>query len=824
MLTFLEPRPLATGRLVRFAAALAVAAALSACVATDSTGGGDKVAPTIGLTAGTVNDSAMTFTVTAGDNLGLLHVDAVAGAPGIATVCDTTFHAAVTSFTRTCTISVPSTVPVGTTVTVLAQSVDGNLNNSKIDTLLMVTGGGTPSIVVITQPKISPRDTAVVGFTTAISITGRARAGVKVLGWIISGVYPTPQADSVIFVSPLKDSLALDSAMSFALPGITPGTATVTPFMYDSLGRLYTGTAVQVTVVATAGTNTIPVVDFGVTKRIEVTDTIHVSATDRAGIRWLGYEVRAMPPSAVIFAKESVLVAGNVNTSVHTFTMALPVSTFPTTAQVFAFATNTNGRQDTSRAPLANTGAIRMDTVTIVAGLTRPLPNGGRVADGIYHTPTNRLYLTNIEKNQLEVFALSDSSFHAPIPVGSRPWGVAARPADHLGNMTDTLIVANSGGTLLSFVDVSIATPHEVYRYALPNIIFYTVTSAVLPNGVLVQHRKAHDFADRPQYVAATCTGAGACGDLVVAYSTTPTAGQTLPFFNQGTIRYENITQKATHFFFEQAVGQSDAATVDTIVVERYKAAGYGSDSTLVPFVQGPFITGTDTTFFAVTTNTPLVAFRDTTFTRNSGNFQRAVFGEGGAIAGVSGLPNARAMTFDVNVGMVQSISDKGHTYTPADGFRPVFDGGVSRPTDVSDWVANTSTSISGVAINFDGGTSAIRADSTYLFDITLRLQGLLQTSKGNAGVDFHPGNFGVPRPGLTGGTQMMFTASSSAEIQVWNTNTYQLCLSVPTRDPVIGPIKSALIGGGATMLVGATQYGVVVVTVPQAQMTAACP
>jgi len=506
--------------------------------------------------------------------------------------------------------------------------------------------------------------------------------------------------------------------------------------------------------------------------------------------------------------------------------MSLPVSTFPTTALVYSFAINTNGKIDSARIPVAPTGALRQDTVTIVAGLTRPLPNGGRVADGIYHTPSNRLYLTNIEKNQLEVFNLADSSFHTPIPVGSRPWGIAARPADRAGNMTDTLIVANSGGTLISFVDVNPGNPHEVYRYALPNILFYTVTSAVLPNGQLVEHRKAHDFSDRPQYVAATCTGVGICGDLIVAYSTTPTAGQTLPFTNQGTIRYENITQKATHFFFEQAVGQSDAATVDTIEVDRFAAGSplTGSDSTLVPFLQGPFITGVDTSYFAVTTNTPLVGFRDTTFTRNSGNFQRAVFGEGGAIAGVSGLPNARVMTYDVNVGMVPAFTSKGHVYTTADGFQPVFDGGISRPGDVSDWVANTSTSISGVAINFDGATSGVRADSTYLFDITLRLQGMLQTSKGNAGLDFHPLNFGVPRPGLTGGTQMMFTASSAAEIQVWNTNTYQLCLSVPTRDPVIGPIKSALVAGGSTMLVGATQFGVVVVTIPQAQMTAACP
>jgi hypothetical protein len=807
--------------------AVALAGTLAACVSGEANNGlADRFPPTISLSAGTVSDSQMTFNVGATDNLGLLNVDAVAGAPGISAICDTTFNTAVTSFTRLCTISIPSTVPLGTTVTVLAQSVDGNHNLSPVDTLLMVTGGGSPAIVVLTQPKVTPRDTVPVGFTSAISISGRARAGVLVLGWQITGVFPGTVRDSVVYSSPLKDSLSLDTAQDYT--GATPGLGTMTPFMYDSLGRLYVGPAVQFQVVASAGSNTRPVVNFGITKRVEVTDTVHVTATDRAGVAVMGYVIRQMPPNQnTIISRDSVIIAGNVSTSVKTFTMALPITTFPTQVLVEAFATNKNGAQDSARIPVGNTGVIRTDTVTVVAGLTRPLPNGGAVADGIYHAPTNRIYLSNIENNTIEIFNLGDSSFKTPIPVGSRPWGVAIRPADHTGAETDTLIVANSGGTLISFVDVTTGNEHEVYRYALPNLIFFTVTSAVLPNGVLVQHRKQHDFSDRPQFVAATCTGvgAGACVDLRVGYTTTPTAGQTLPFTNQGTIRYEDITQRQSHFFFEQAIGQSDLATIDTIVVERLAAGGYGTDSTLVPFVQGPFITGVDTSFFAVTTNTPLIGFRDTTFTRNSGNFQRAVFGEGGRVGTVSGQPNARAMTYDVNPGMVTSFTSKGHTYTAAaNGFIPVFDGGISRPVDVSDFVANTSTSVSGVAINFDGATSDVRADSTYLFDLGLRLQGLLQTSAGNSGADFHPLNFGVPRPGLTGGTQMMFTASSSPEIQVWNTNTYQLCLSVPTRDPVIGPIKSALVAGGATMIVGATQYGVVVVTIPQAQMTAACP
>jgi len=824
MMPSLDHRTLAPGRsrALRLMA-VGLASVLAACVASEVNNGmGDHFPPTVSLSAGAATDSSLTFTISATDNLGLLNVDAVGVGPGLAALCDTTFHTAVTTYSRTCTIGVPPAVPIGTTVMILGQSVDGNHNISPVDTIFMVTGGGTPSTVVITAP-LDMHDTVPIGFSTALSISGRTQRHVHVIGWAVTGpIFPVPFVDSVVFNSPLKDSVSVDTAVSFV--GAVAGTATVTPFMYDSLGAIYTGPPVRIVVVSGVGAGTTPVVNFGITKRVEVTDTIHVTATDRAGVAALGYVIRQMPPSNAIIAQDSFLVVGNFTTAIHTFTMALPIVNFPTLVQVEAWARNLSGTTDSARVPTGTTGFIRKDTVTVVAGLTRPLPNGGLVADGLYHPPTNRLYLTNIQKNQLEVFDLADSQFHAPIPVGSRPWGIAGRPADHAGNMTDTVIVANSGGTLLSFVDVNIATAHEVYRYALPNIIFHTCTSVVLGNGVLVEHCTVHDFSDRPQYVAASCKGLGACGDLYVAYTTTPTAGQATPFTNKGTIRYENITRQSSHFFFEQAIGQGDAVTVDTIEIDRWAAAGFGSDSTLVPFIQGPFISvfPVDTAFFSVTTNTPTVGFRDTTFARNSGNFAHSAFGEGGAIAGVSGVPNARVMTYDVNTGMQQSFVSKGGVkyLLPV----PVIDSGISRPGDVSDWVANTSTSISGLATNFDGGTSAVRADSTYLFDKTLRLQGLLQTSGGNVGLDFHPNNFGIPRPGGTGGTQMMFTSSTNPEIQVWNTNTYQLCLTVPTRDPVIGPIKSALLAGGSTMLVGATRFGVVVVTIPQAQMVAACP
>src|SRR4029078_5313134 len=108
-------------------------------------------------------------------------------------------------------------------------------------------------------------------------------------------------------------------------------------------------------------------------------------------------------------------------------------------------------------------------------------------------------------------------------------------------------------------------------------------------------------------------------------------------------------------------------------------------------------------------------------------NFRRAILGEGGSVNG------SRALMYDADRGMRYTYDDLfGNTYFLSS---PTEALGISRSFDVSDYIANTFSKVLGVAINFDGQISAIRADSTYLIDPTLRLQGLMQTSGGvNAG------------------------------------------------------------------------------------------
>jgi hypothetical protein len=158
-------------------------------------------------------------------------------------------------------------------------------------------------------------------------------------------------------------------------------------------------------------------------------------------------------------------------------------------------------------------------------------------------------------------------------------------------------------------------------------------------------------------------------------------------------------------------------------------------------------------------------------------------------------------------------------------GFDPTFwwiDRGVSPPQDVTDFIANTSATMQGIAINFDGGLSAIRADSTYILNPALRLMGVLGTTVSNAGLDFHPQNTGINSFPLN--TRLAFAASSEPVIEIYDTNCYLRVGTIPIRDPIIGPITAAYRAStGQLVLVGATARGVVIAQLPNT-FTTTCP
>ncbi|HYU51619.1 MAG TPA: hypothetical protein VEK37_01685, partial [Gemmatimonadaceae bacterium] len=536
----------------------------------------DRVPPTLTLTPITGRpDTVIAFTTEAKDNLGLktIHVQAI-GAVGF--VFDTVFTSAVTDIQLPFTLFASRVVPPGTPVTITATAYDGAGNSSGVDTLVMATGNLPPPEVRILSPFSG--SSAVVGKSILVTVMGKAATKVRSLGLMSTG--PVIINDSLVYSSPLLDSLTFQDTV--AIPAnATPGTLTLTPFLRDSLNQRTVGPSITITVQTAAQINSVPVVNAYCTssqafdnacghgKRVEVTDTVHVEADDPSGISELGYEVRSTV-GGPIDDSATFLSNGQLTFQPHTFAMRLPYSAFPTTAYIQVFARNSNGVRAYAK---LSSGADRIDTVVVVAGVTRPLPVGGQVADALYHQGRDRLYLTNLTRNQVEVFSLTDSSFKAPVIVGSRPWGLTSWPRDRNGTQGDTLLIANSGGTDISYVDLNAGTSGsgaEVFRYALPNIIVYSVTTVTSgTSGLPFQQLSRYDFSDRPEFLAATCIVAGGvCTETVLAYTTTPTPGQTPPFNTlNGTIRWENLTQGITaagksdphtsHFFFEPAMGQS---------------------------------------------------------------------------------------------------------------------------------------------------------------------------------------------------------------------------------------------------------------------------
>src|SRR2546423_10638427 len=203
---------------------------------------------------------------------------------------------------------------------------------------------------------------------------------------------------------------------TIAIPAnATPGTLTITPFLRDSLGQRAVGPSITVNVQTAAQINSVPVVNqycvgnsaydnaCGHGKRVEVTDTVHVEADDPSGISQLGYEVRSTPGGA-IDDSATFVSNGQLTFQPHTFSMRLPYTTFPTTAYIQVFGRNSNGVR--AYAKLAS-GLDRVDTVTVVAGGTRPLPLGGGGVGVLYSLGEGSRRLPTIIQKKKEMLTFS---------------------------------------------------------------------------------------------------------------------------------------------------------------------------------------------------------------------------------------------------------------------------------------------------------------------------------------------------------------------------------------------------------------------------------
>ena len=770
----------------------------------------DTIAPSVSLvkTAGDTLKVAdgIRFGISAADNLGLKTLS-IALSGGYNGTVDTTFTTAVTTVALAVKVELPSNTPAGGMIYLTATATDGadNSGTAQDSVFLLNQSALTVSVVRPSTGAVTSQGRQIV-----VEVRAQHAAGVKTVGFTAAGVVTDSAARS--YSSPLPTEGSLIDTVTVPA-NASQGTFTVSGFATDSTGRTATSAAVSVTVQAVTNDTDPPRVSFKVSPRVEVDDSIKVTATDPSGITRMGWYALLRDDTTQRVGGAELTYGGTLTDVTETWPLSFTFTTsqLPRYVVLRAYAVDAAGNGDTTATASASppAGAARRapaaaasDTVLVVHGITTPLPNGGRIIDGIYNRNLNEVYLTNVELGRLEVFRVADTSFVAGgVPTGSRPWGIALWPRDRNGNNADTVVVANSGGTDLSIVDMRLR--REVRRHALPNFLVDEIhTEMDDQTGTLQIKYTRHEFSDRPQYLGMTWRAANA---ILAVYSTTPTIDQD-EYPERGSLRWENLTSATpqSHLFWEHAqmAASPDLDTLRVIVDRR------GTQDEVLAASCGVMV------------EMEQLVFRNKTFVRNSGDFTHAMAGEGGV---VEGKDFAQAVAFSADSAVQVTACNFGCTsYGVCFGAGFEYrDRGVSKAEQVSDFISNTATIVTSIAINFNGLTNLVRTtDSVYVLDDALRLRGLIAEEGTNTGMDlnfdhnFTAGVGGTPTYGGTGdpNDRLVFLAVEDPEIEVYDTYFFAKVKTLPIRDPIIGPLRVARLASGDQILVGVTVNGVVTI------------
>jgi predicted RNA-binding protein with TRAM domain len=701
-------------------------------------------------------------------------------------------------------------------VYLIATATDAQ-NNVGVDTVRIISG---PRITILT-----PVSGAIARVNSDLIVRMQAndpQAGLDSLKLYITGV----QNDSVVFKNLGSTHDQVDRSTTIHIGGNT-GQITLRAQVFNSAGvRGTTSNPPTITITNSLVTDSVaPRVQRNLVSadRIELGDSIKVkvTATDDAGsgIVRMGAVVITIPanespslPRDTFYLVSRTFSPPLGGTPDTTFTFRLRDAyrelgaarfPLPFTIQVQAFAIDAQGNcgasvQETMQSlpcteipgqsgffvAQGQTGAVYNPTAVI--GTSVRLPTGSVIADALADTLARRVYLSNFARNQVEVLNLADTTL-APVgvPVGSQPWGLFLVPGR---GATDTLMVANSGGTNISFVPTNTMKEDASKRLLTANNDRLFNLTESLVNGFLRYKNEIVDFSDRPQFIAEDT-------NKIILYSTVPTTAA-----KQGTIRFalndpSFVRPEINLIFGREAVVPADnvvaVARVDSIIIVPVTNGddliriydhhtGFPSDtfSVIGPLdsvINAMRVKGSDVFADRGKWDPAVVGFSDTTYIAYSKHLNVVGFGEG-AVG-----PFGRITLWTAS-------TDPAH---PENGF-------VSS-TGTTDLIGNAAERVAGLALNVDGSFGVARGGiSTYFFSNNvknegqLRLQGRLtnDVTGGNGGVALHP-DHGTIRDGSTDNT-MAFIATANRTIKIYDTFHFFELGEVPIRDNVVGQLRAA--------------------------------
>jgi len=613
---------------------------------------------------------------------------------------------------------------------------------------------------------------------------------------------------------------ATDSVIRSASLDITAPTGTL-----EIVARAWNGSRVPgqsatstVSIVTVASNDTtLPLVSMlsSSQSRLELLERHSVTVSARhnggSGLRRLGAVVRAIPANTAIAPQTLYLdsiFTGSARTGLETvnfqFTLSdfgytettVPQMPFDVTFQIHAFAFSGAGRCAANIGSTLNSfpcdsvqfngrafGTVAGNSglqqrVTAVAGyqVRDSRLNGSTIADVTLDEAHNRLYMSNWSRNRVEVLRLSDSTFADAVSVGSQPWGM------FINNAGNRLIVANSGGTNISFVDISGATmptrEQISERLLTPNLGLFNVRVETTDVGTRYTVTR-FDFSDRPQFIAQDNTGR-------LLYSTEPTAAAA-----GGTVRVVDTSlprQETRLLYTRDAIIESDNTTaiahIDSIAlnatgtsVELFDhipgtttviSSALAADLNLA--VDALRAQGSDIAAYPGAWDIQRVGLSDTTYVAASGDRAFVAFGEGAS------APFADVWLWNAGT---STVSDA---------------------ISVADLVGNAAEQVLGVSLNRNGRLGAARGlggafffSNNADFEGDLRLQGVFDSplqAGGSGGVALHPLHTEVRASDLT---TLAFVASSDSTIKIVDTFHFRSRGSIAIKGTMVGPLRAGL-------------------------------
>jgi hypothetical protein len=695
------------------------------------------------------------------------------------------------------------------TVHIVVEAIDADTLFAA-DSTRVILGG--PAVELI---NIVPDQSVQAGLALSLQLRAADPHGIIRVEFRISGAFE--QTVSRTF-SPARDSVRLDTTV--AIPTGTLGDIQVLAVARNSLDISGQDGPVRLRVVQAGATDVTPPslsMTINSADRLETEDSVRVLITGSdnpqgSGVVRGGITVTALSPGRGVSSQRVItrdFAPARTGTLNETFsfepfnidprrlpdTLVFEITAFLIDGSNNCGATASQGVVQSLPCVPGAGGAVNVAgsngfryTRSVVAGRTVMLPAGGKIMDAAVDVPRRNLMLSNIQRDRIEIFKLSEERFTQFIPVGSQPWGVA------MNRTGDTLLVANSGGTNVSAVFLGpvsgTGTAFEVpqSRFLTPDVLLFDTerkldaTGRVRYNIYPLPAATPPSFSDRPQFLGQDYTGR-------VLYSTKATA-----IGNFGTIRKAFVPTGATApevvLFWEHGamlpaedyvgVGNVDRVfavrngdTGDEIVIVDH-IPGFPDSLIVVGPAPDPEAAavlaraeGSDAQTAAGRFSIQNIGFTDTTFVAISGNRRWGVFGEGRVQFG-------RVIMFDATRDIISDV------------------------IQVSDLMTNASESVRGMGLNYDGTLGVARGIGAYFFTTDLRLQGVAQLPVGGAGAVLHPlhanarsldNPTGIYEPN----THIAFVGTGERTIDIIDTFHFFRSGRIFIRDVISGPLRAVL-------------------------------